>query len=316
MRYAIISDIHGNFDALSAILQDAKNHNVDKYIFVGDYCASLPYPNEVADTMQGLANTITVKGNAEVHLAQSAKDDQSTWTDGQYQTHYWLYRNLTVKNHMYLREMPTITTLNDSGINIIVTHKSSDIYGNIEYKHFNSRKVAEKYQSNFTSRDKILYDIQEYVRIDNDFHAAIQPLEDGIYIFGHSHIQWYAQHENKIFINPGSCGFPLDGVSGAPYTLLEIENSKVKITERRPQYDTERLVQNFINSDLYKAAPVWSKLILEQLTGRFEIVWSFLVFAEKYANEIGDHVRPFSVSTWTDAFRLWKEDRPRLEPHS
>ncbi|MDR2569870.1 MAG: metallophosphoesterase family protein, partial [Oscillospiraceae bacterium] len=42
MKYAIISDIHGNLDSLLAVLNDAKNYNVDKYIFVGDYCACFP----------------------------------------------------------------------------------------------------------------------------------------------------------------------------------------------------------------------------------------------------------------------------------
>ena len=38
MRFAIISDVHGNLPALNAVLEDAKNSRVDKFIFVGDYC--------------------------------------------------------------------------------------------------------------------------------------------------------------------------------------------------------------------------------------------------------------------------------------
>ena len=36
MKYAIISDIHGNNIALQNIIADAKKNQVDTYIFVGD----------------------------------------------------------------------------------------------------------------------------------------------------------------------------------------------------------------------------------------------------------------------------------------
>ena len=34
MRFAIISDIHGNLPALDAVLEDANNNNIDNFIFV------------------------------------------------------------------------------------------------------------------------------------------------------------------------------------------------------------------------------------------------------------------------------------------
>lgn len=33
MRYALISDIHGNINAFEAVLEDAKNKQVDSYYF-------------------------------------------------------------------------------------------------------------------------------------------------------------------------------------------------------------------------------------------------------------------------------------------
>ncbi|MBC6153462.1 metallophosphoesterase, partial [Listeria booriae] len=36
VRIAIISDVHGNVEALKAVLQDAANEKADKYITVGD----------------------------------------------------------------------------------------------------------------------------------------------------------------------------------------------------------------------------------------------------------------------------------------
>jgi len=308
MRYAILADIHGNIDVLQAVLDETKNLGVDKYIFAGDYSGNLPYPNEVTDILRNMDNAIIAKGNEEGYLDSSAQKDQSTWTDGQMQAHYWHYRKLTEENHKFLRGLPEVIKFSDSGVNITVTHKSSDLYGTVEYNEFSSRKVAEKYQDNFECREKILHDVQDFASSNADFRAAVLPLDDGIYIFGHSHIQWHARLENKIFINPGSCGIPLDGTPGAPYTLLEIENGNINITECRANYDIEKLIQNMKNSDLYKAAPVWSEIMLEQLTYCFEVARPFLDFTEQYANKIGDTARPFSEKTWTEAYRQWKNN--------
>ena len=46
MKYAVISDIHGNLPALKVVLADAEKQGADAYIFGGDYCLSGPYPNE------------------------------------------------------------------------------------------------------------------------------------------------------------------------------------------------------------------------------------------------------------------------------
>ena len=36
MIYAILGDIHGNLEALEAVLSDAKSHQVETYISTGD----------------------------------------------------------------------------------------------------------------------------------------------------------------------------------------------------------------------------------------------------------------------------------------
>ena len=307
MKYAIISDVHGNIDALAAVLEDAKNFNIDKYIFAGDYCASFPEPNEVINTIRGIKNAIIVRGNEEENMRALAKQDQSTWIDGQFQALYWLYRTLTDENHAYTNSLPKNAVYYDGDTKLMVQHKSMDLYGDIEYKEFSSHKVVKKYNNDSYQRDKILQDFQEWVKTSNEFHAAIEPLTDGIYIFGHTHVQWHARYKNKIFINPGSCGLPLDGTWDAPYTLLNIEDDQINITERRVPYDAEKLAQKLKNSDLYKAAPVWSEIILEEMNVKFELALTFLQFVESYANEINDPIRPYSVKTWTDAFDLWKK---------
>ena len=86
MKFAIISDIHGNLPALNAVIADAERENVDKYIFVGDYCLSNPFPDECITRMKNIPNKYIIRGNEEIYLKNLDGKDQSTWTDGQMQS--------------------------------------------------------------------------------------------------------------------------------------------------------------------------------------------------------------------------------------
>lgn len=47
MKFAIISDIHGNYPALVKVIEDANLNDVDRFIFIGDYIFDLPFSNDV-----------------------------------------------------------------------------------------------------------------------------------------------------------------------------------------------------------------------------------------------------------------------------
>ena len=60
MKYAVISDIHGNKPALDAVLADAKRQGITDFIFAGDYCLSGPFPDECISTLRKIENkTVT-----------------------------------------------------------------------------------------------------------------------------------------------------------------------------------------------------------------------------------------------------------------
>ena len=68
MKYAIISDIHGNAPALRLALEDAHRHGAQGFLFVGDYCISSPWANDVISLIQALPDVKAVAGNDEAHL--------------------------------------------------------------------------------------------------------------------------------------------------------------------------------------------------------------------------------------------------------
>jgi len=52
VRAAVISDIHGNLEALSSVIADIRNKNIDKVICLGDVVGYGPNPNECIEIVR------------------------------------------------------------------------------------------------------------------------------------------------------------------------------------------------------------------------------------------------------------------------
>ena len=160
---------------------------------------------------------------------------------------------------------------------------------------------------------RILEDIAAEREQDAAFKEAVSQLETGIYLFGHSHIQWsYQAKERKVYlINPGSCGLPLDGIRNSiPYTVLEItKDGQVNIEEKRIPFDKTGYARSFMQTGQYREAGVWSKVILREWMLAREHIHYFLAFTEQFAKDIGDDRRPYSLETWESAFEIWNKQQ-------
>jgi putative phosphoesterase len=69
MRIAVISDIHGNLDALSAVLADIGTRDCDSVVNLGDILSGPLQPAETADLLMALALP-TIRGNHERQLLE------------------------------------------------------------------------------------------------------------------------------------------------------------------------------------------------------------------------------------------------------
>lgn len=266
MKFAIISDIHGNYPAFETVLEDANNKGIFNYIIAGDYCLSGPYPDKCIEKLKILENAKIIRGNEEQYLENLIGKDQSKWTDGQMQISYWNYRNIKDENLKYILELPHTIDFNCNGVEVHIAHMREDF--------------PEDSQIN-----------------------------DGVYIFGHTHIQGAEKLEDKnvYLINPGSCGLPLDGITHSmPYAILEItDDGKVNFEECRVPFATEEYIEELKKTTQYTEANVWSRVIIKELLSAEEHLMYFLQFVEKFANIINDDKRPYAVETWEKAFDIW-----------
>ena len=186
-----------------------------------------------------------------------------------------------------------------------MAHASFAFIDQSETQDFRTSLLPLRYPGKI-SREGLLKDIRQTLEANPAFQNRLSDLPQGVYIFGHTHSQWHARFENHLFLNPGSCGLPLDcGDFGAPYTLLTVENGECTVEERRIPYDVEWLIAQVRKSEQYTAAPVWSEVIFEEWRSCRERVGYFLRHAEQYAQSIGDPHRPFLPDTWEAAWKDW-----------
>jgi predicted phosphodiesterase len=58
MRYAVISDVHANLEALETILSDIKKRGIDEVLFLGDAVGYGPNPNECVELLKQHCKTL------------------------------------------------------------------------------------------------------------------------------------------------------------------------------------------------------------------------------------------------------------------
>ena len=68
MKIAIISDIHGNLEALKSVLSDIESRNIDKIYCLGDIIAKGSHPKECIDLVKEKCE-IVLRGNCDEYYA-------------------------------------------------------------------------------------------------------------------------------------------------------------------------------------------------------------------------------------------------------
>ena len=103
-RYAIITDIHGNIEALNAILDDIKTRDVDDIFCLGDVINIGPNSKECIDKLIEL-NIKTTLGNHELYLLRGT-DIAPSITEEEKEHYKWVKEQLTDKEINFIKSCP------------------------------------------------------------------------------------------------------------------------------------------------------------------------------------------------------------------
>lgn len=220
MRFLILSDLHANFEALTAVLADAAG-KYDVTVCCGDVVGYNPDPGAVADWCAGHC-THVVRGN---HDKVVAGIDDLEWFNPVAQiSARWTAGQLSPEQLRYLHDLPR---------------------GPLLLEHFELFHGAPR-------------DEDEYVLSKSVAEQSLSALQAPLAFFGHTHIQggFFRQHRRLgpieavqlnereyvmqlepdilYMINPGSVGQPRDGDPRAAYALYDTDTRLV--TLRRVEY--------------------------------------------------------------------------------
>lgn len=309
MKYAVLSDIHGNLPALEAVLRDARSRGADHFLLLGDYCLSNPWPDRCLDTIFSLPDATVIRGNEENYLENLQGKDPARWTDGQMQISYWTYRHVSDANRRTLLALPWQARLTCHGVGLNLVHDSSTFLAGRERACLDPVRAALHRRTGAETAVSFQHYAEAVLARDEAFLQAADALEDGIYLFGHTHCQWQlpSRDGRKLFLNPGSCGLPLDGGAGTtPYALLEIRPDGTWHAESiRIPFDRAAACRAIRASSQFTEAHVWSQVVCRELETGLEHMTFFLQFMDAYARRIGDDRRPYAVDTWENGWRQW-----------
>ena len=300
MKYAIISDIHGNITALDAVLSDCQKQNIDQYIFLGDYYGEFSTMNEVRQKLKNTENTCIIRGNGEDRLDRLIKENPNELTGAQYAPLHWYAKQLNKEDYDFIENMPQVITIKSNDINLFLAHAPIQHFGKGVTEKISCRTFLDEYGVYYSNHNEYLSYIRKLLRNDNDFKIKITELPEGIYLFGHYHTQWHDELDNRIIINPGSCGYPLDFNTDAAYTILDTTN-EISITEHRVKYDKKLALKLLEESSIKEDAPVWHKLAILSFKNAKEELLPLLEYVYDLAKKHNENTDPFTDKFWDEA---------------
>lgn len=216
MRYGILSDIHGNLEALQAVLDLYHKEGIKDYLCVGDIVGYGADPRECLRIVRGL-NMVTVAGNHD--WAVSGRFDPVYFNPVAKEAVLWTRDQLSSDEKDFLNGLPLV-------------HKEDDlilVHGTLgEPEHFHYMRYLSQAAETFDLMDKTLCFI-------GHSHAPQIIIHRGEENRPSKTLRITIEPGCKYIINAGSVGQPRDGDPEAAYCVYDTELRTVEV--KRTTYD-------------------------------------------------------------------------------
>lgn len=224
---AVLYDIHGNLPALEAVLDDAREAHVDRFVLGGDYTAFGAWPIETLARLDELEPATWIRGNWDRWLSEDPASDMP----GDPTVHGAAdHARSALDGGVIARlgALPATVTIDD----ILFCHASpgSDTAG-------------------FADDEG---DPEGDTRL-------VEGVTQELVVCGHTHVQFDRHADGLRVVNPGSVGLPLDGDPRAAYALI---SSPDDIELRRVAYDEASAADA-----LRQIGETWAEVVAGRLLG-------------------------------------------------
>ena len=196
-KIAIISDIHGNYEALTTVLNDIEKRNIKTIFCLGDIIAKGVHPSECLNLIREKCQVI-LRGNCDELLL----DNIENYTGIVKERRIWNQSMLTDEEKEFLLNLPYCYEFYMSGSLIRMFHSHpEEIYRMVS----NIDNIEEKRTLFMPSINTISNDIADII------------------IYGHLHTPYLDKIYNRTIINAGSVGNSIDIVRNDKFDANEME---------------------------------------------------------------------------------------------
>ncbi len=255
MELAVLSDIHGNYAALSECVFLALSRGISTFLFLGDYLGEMAYPERTMAFLYDLKDKyecLFVRGNKEGYWLSHAErgQEQEGWKEYHSTTGCLVYNwsRLTGRDLAFFEGMPIVRRLEYEGLPPLTLCHGSPL------------RVNEKLLPG-----------------DENTLSVMERTGTPMLLCGHTHRQEKIIHEGTTLLNAGSVGLGLDTGAGRPLQAqFLILHGEIRHGENLPgagrwreefvslPYDTERVIRELYEEKLDQRAPYWT-LITERM---------------------------------------------------
>ncbi len=237
MKIAVLSDIHGNMQALERVLEDIKANDCDKVFCLGDLAMAGPEPQKVIDFVKKQPDWTVIQGNTDKMIADFTPEilentEKAFPVMGHALADDVLFLSDDAKS--FLKSLPVQKELNVDGVKVLLVHGSP---------RRNNEDILP---------DMPLEKVEE----------IIESTDADLIFCGHTHIPaGYQTTKKQTVVNVGSVGRPMTSDAKSCYCIAEFNNSEFTIEHRLIDYDREKAAE-IMQSRAFDGAEKLAQMIL------------------------------------------------------
>jgi len=209
MKIAIISDIHGNLEALKATIRDIEKRKVDKIFCLGDTIAKGVHPKECIKIIKENCEVV-LQGNTDEYFSKEHNLEEKPETEQQ--RIKWNKSLISDDEREYLQSLPFSYEFYMSGRLVRIFHATPWV---------NNKPIL--------NQDMPYTKYEMFLPTENTISDKIAD----VVVYGHIHHQFMDKIYNKTLINVGSVGNSFDTIrnSNKDGNVLETTCSNYVIIE-------------------------------------------------------------------------------------
>ncbi len=238
MRIAVLSDLHGNLEALLAFKERIDEQDVDRICCLGDIVGYGPDPNECVELVRSLPKINVTLGNHD-WAACNPNDISFDMSPVALEAIQWTSSVLTGGNREYLMKLePTL----DMGP---FTFVHSSAHRPLKWQYLKAGKTFSVWMCMRAAAGRIVFTGHTHVPLildgkgrnlmsDSDFSDGTTFTDDG---------------SKRILVNPGSLGQPRDRIVRPSYVIYDTRTGELT-WHRILRYDCHVTIGKIVNSGL------------------------------------------------------------------